>query len=173
MYKNLFTRIAFIVIISFSLNSCGKQKFSSYLEGFWVLIEEDEYYTGVIEFQKDSVTFYPHFGITQRAAFRVNGNEVELTGVRQLGDNYSSQEIYNVDYHITDDTLIWNNSFHYVKSKYSSYAEHYANSKGLQIDLPESNLFIREEPWNVHYICLLYTSPSPRDRQKSRMPSSA
>ena len=25
----------------------------------------------------------------------------------------------------------------------------------------------------IHYICLLYTSPSPRDRQKSRMPSSA
>ena len=24
-----------------------------------------------------------------------------------------------------------------------------------------------------HEICLLYTSPSPRDRQKSRMPSSA
>ena len=26
---------------------------------------------------------------------------------------------------------------------------------------------------NTFYICLLYTSPSPRDRQKSRMPSSA
>ena len=25
----------------------------------------------------------------------------------------------------------------------------------------------------LSYICLLYTSPSPRDRQKSRMPSSA
>ena len=25
----------------------------------------------------------------------------------------------------------------------------------------------------MNYICLLYTSPSPRDRQKSRMPSSA
>ena len=25
----------------------------------------------------------------------------------------------------------------------------------------------------LHNICLLYTSPSPRDRQKSRMPSSA
>ena len=24
-----------------------------------------------------------------------------------------------------------------------------------------------------YYVCLLYTSPSPRDRQKSRMPSSA
>ena len=26
---------------------------------------------------------------------------------------------------------------------------------------------------NMFYNCLLYTSPSPRDRQKSRMPSSA
>ena len=26
---------------------------------------------------------------------------------------------------------------------------------------------------NVYKTCLLYTSPSPRDRQKSRMPSSA
>ena len=26
---------------------------------------------------------------------------------------------------------------------------------------------------NINYPCLLYTSPSPRDRQKSRMPSSA
>ena len=28
-------------------------------------------------------------------------------------------------------------------------------------------------PYNHHCTCLLYTSPSPRDRQKSRMPSSA
>ena len=27
--------------------------------------------------------------------------------------------------------------------------------------------------YNTYYYCLLYTSPSPRDRQKSRMPSSA
>ena len=27
--------------------------------------------------------------------------------------------------------------------------------------------------WGECYTCLLYTSPSPRDRQKSRMPSSA
>ena len=30
-----------------------------------------------------------------------------------------------------------------------------------------------EEDWQKDKICLLYTSPSPRDRQKSRMPSSA
>ena len=33
------------------------------------------------------------------------------------------------------------------------------------------NLF--EDKTNQYNYCLLYTSPSPRDRQKSRMPSSA
>ena len=33
---------------------------------------------------------------------------------------------------------------------------------------------VLENPrWYTSYTCLLYTSPSPRDRQKSRMPSSA
>ena len=30
-----------------------------------------------------------------------------------------------------------------------------------------------QDDWASPYLCLLYTSPSPRDRQKSRMPSSA
>ena len=39
-------------------------------------------------------------------------------------------------------------------------------------------LIVHATPWSIpfmgwNYICLLYTSPSPRDRQKSRMPSSA
>ena len=35
--------------------------------------------------------------------------------------------------------------------------------------------YVKEgQDWYLRvYICLLYTSPSPRDRQKSRMPSSA
>ena len=32
---------------------------------------------------------------------------------------------------------------------------------------------VREEAKRVPYNCLLYTSPSPRDRTRSRMPSSA
>ena len=32
---------------------------------------------------------------------------------------------------------------------------------------------IEQVPGNTVDTCLLYTSPSPRDRQKSRMPSSA
>ena len=47
------------------------------------------------------------------------------------------------------------------------------------VDYPEQNqrfevvyLFLSHE-FNQRLICLLYTSPSPRDRTRSRMPSSA
>ena len=42
------------------------------------------------------------------------------------------------------------------------------NSGGLLVNLDGAVIGI-----NTSRICLLYTSPSPRDRQKSRMPSSA
>ena len=32
---------------------------------------------------------------------------------------------------------------------------------------------IEEDPNGLYFYCLLYTSPSPRDRTRSRMPSSA
>ena len=37
----------------------------------------------------------------------------------------------------------------------------------------DEGLFVTLEPQANWKVCLLYTSPSPRDRQKSRMPSSA
>ena len=40
---------------------------------------------------------------------------------------------------------------------------------GIQLIKKNSDLFINEQLRD----CLLYTSPSPRDRQKIRMPSSA
>ena len=46
--------------------------------------------------------------------------------------------------------------------------------------LPEAHKGTDSDNWDepedirpLHCVCLLYTSPSPRDRQKSRMPSSA
>ena len=39
--------------------------------------------------------------------------------------------------------------------------------------LQEDEFKSREEVWESLYGCLLYTSPSPRDRTRSRMPSSA
>ena len=39
--------------------------------------------------------------------------------------------------------------------------------------IPPTNFRVAPKRWQVAVACLLYTSPSPRDRQKSRMPSSA
>ena len=44
-------------------------------------------------------------------------------------------------------------------------------SKYQQTGQIETNSMV--DRYNRLYTCLLYTSPSPRDRQKSRMPSSA
>ena len=40
---------------------------------------------------------------------------------------------------------------------------------------PNANEWVDEAPLpqSLHHACLLYTSPSPRDRTRSRMPSSA
>ena len=43
-----------------------------------------------------------------------------------------------------------------------------ARESGLRVAIICKSLFGK-----AHTVCLLYTSPSPRDRQKSRMPSSA
>ena len=43
-----------------------------------------------------------------------------------------------------------------------------ANIKGV-----ESNWILKQSLKGLNCICLLYTSPSPRDKRQSRMPSSA
>ena len=40
-------------------------------------------------------------------------------------------------------------------------------------NLKQKKILINEIKRALPYVCLLYTSPSPRDREKSRMPSSA
>ena len=49
-----------------------------------------------------------------------------------------------------------------------SFFQNFA-SDSFSLELVGANGFLT----NYSYLCLLYTSPSPRDRQKSRMPSSA
>ena len=46
-------------------------------------------------------------------------------------------------------------------------------SQDMAIDLGTANTLVVLKGQGVVLNCLLYTSPSPRDRQKSRMPSSA
>ena len=63
----------------------------------------------------------------------------------------------------------------------SSSIYSYLNMRGLGRDKNNAKKNVAREfnavsylgYWDVYKNCLLYTSPSPRDRQKSRMPSSA
>ena len=61
----------------------------------------------------------------------------------------------------------------------SNYKFKTTNIRGKQyVEVNERIKFFRQEDqykdWTImSEFCLLYTSPSPRDRQKSRMPSSA
>ena len=61
-----------------------------------------------------------------------------------------------------------------VIKRSKKYSAHDADNKfniGDKVKIIESKPISKLKRWVV--ICLLYTSPSPRDRQKSRMPSSA
>ena len=74
------------------------------------------------------------------------------------------------------------------KIKREAYADMYGPTTGDKVRLADTELFIEVEKDLTTYgeevkfgggkvirdgICLLYTSPSPRDRTRSRMPSSA
>ena len=56
--------------------------------------------------------------------------------------------------------------------------QHKSPYHGFSVEFAEHRSYghgdeIRHIDWKLYGNCLLYTSPSPRDRQKSRMPSSA
>ena len=88
---------------------------------------------------------------------------VELTNTGTNGRNPDKQyQYYDGDSYITDEQGK-NANEAYVKSRYSS-------SNFIRYVYTQQN--ITESKYELD-ICLLYTSPSPRDRQKSRMPSSA
>ena len=72
----------------------------------------------------------------------------------------SKKNVMQTSYHITvtgPGEVVWDSGV--VESDKSTFVEY--NGKPLK-SLSDYN-----------WTCLLYTSPSPRDRQKSRMPSSA
>ena len=63
-----------------------------------------------------------------------------------------------------------------LQDNYSYLIIDETNNLACIVDPSEANPvidYLKNKNINLKYICLLYTSPSPRDRQKSRMPSSA
>ena len=60
------------------------------------------------------------------------------------------------------------------------YGASFSNDYSVQVDKGEAKQLKASEKqiltirvWNESNFCLLYTSPSPRDKRQSRMPSSA
>ena len=87
------------------------------------------------------------------------------------------QKLYKIKLSSNDECITPDQKFNSSAFTVKELGNYVADNPGWHI----SRSFIREHllPENNNVInlrdknCLLYTSPSPRDRQKSRMPSSA
>ena len=64
-----------------------------------------------------------------------------------------------------ESTWLSNDKPMYENDKVAVFRDKYPVTKGHLLFIPKKN--------EVSYVCLLYTSPSPRDGLLSRMPSSA
>ena len=121
---------------------------------------------------------------------------IKLTDSLYLFKNYKKdifKQIKNTNF-IEEDTVLYSGLFYYlipdiVKNlsgeTFDSYLEKIYDRAGLktmvfnplkkfkldEIVPTEDDNFFRN--FQIHGVCLLYTSPSPRDKRQSRMPSSA
>ena len=90
--------------------------------------------------------------------------------VEQLRRDHKARGFYDIGYHFyirKDGTM----TQHRMLLEVGAHARPY-NRCSIGICY-EGGLDEQGKPCNTMTTCLLYTSPSPRDRQKSRMPSSA
>ena len=83
----------------------------------------------------------------------------------------SKNEIQNIRSLTSIITSYWNSQSLYAAVDLGLF-DHIKNEINMD-DLIKELDFNRKTVVMLLKICLLYTSPSPRDRQKSRMPSSA
>ena len=115
----------------------------------------------------DTHTFEVYLQPTHDEDYRIPTNvKVKLTGVKEyisIGDKkpFVQYTIYILP--TNDGSDAWSKMYGNIYGKdvnISTTSQEYANLRWVMND-------------KLSNFCLLYTSPSPRDRQKSRMPSSA
>ena len=86
----------------------------------------------------------------------------ESLGIINLRDNIATALATDIEYRIRD-----------IVQSASKCMKHAKRTRMTTSDIDHALRQKNIEPLYGFYPCLLYTSPSPRDRQKSRMPSSA
>ena len=98
----------------------------------------------------------------------ININKKEIKSILLNEPNGDVEiAVYGGNFLVYDEDIKNNYLTNTEKKQYINY---YKNGKSF-LDLHVKA--IKSAYQRLIYICLLYTSPSPRDRQKSRMPSSA
>ena len=96
------------------------------------------------------------FAIDTESSWSPKGNKILFTSGRS-----GSPQIYELDLRKLN-----------PKAKRVSFEGTY-NAKASYLPNEEGIIFVHRSNDGLFHICLLYTSPSPRDRTRSRMPSSA
>lgn len=135
-------RYAIFLLISTSLLSCQQ---NLDIQGFWVGVDEDGNWNDqTIEATADSIFIYHYFGMPLKSTYSLTGSKIKSGTTYQLFSDERFNEGGEVKIEISEDTLYWKLSAtpdKYVRSRFNSYVEHYANSKGLKIELPTSDIY--------------------------------
>ena len=128
------------------------------IQGFWVGVnEQDQWNYQTIEVTTDSIFIYDYFGMPLKSTYSISGSKIKSGTTYQLFSNERFNEGGEVEIAISDDTLYWKlppTPERYVRSRFNSYVEHYANSKGLKIELPTSDSFTPSDYNSNTYIDL-------------------
>ena len=146
------------------------------MKGFNLFLRADTYGDDFINFN-----LFPNSEINQYKRFKLRsgGNDFGQTRIR---DGVNQSILYNqldIDLMAYQPVVLYLNGEYWgfygmreLFNKHHIASHHQVNADNIDlIKIPYSH--DRELKEGDYIACLLYTSPSPRDRQKSRMPSSA
>ena len=118
-----------------------------------------------------TVKNYYQQGLAQLKQRLLDQAEASFKQAISVGQSPSSSHFYIAEIYVDRTNQDARQGGRRVKKLVSSAWTHYTNC--LRLDPKQQNPNHQKALRGRGYTCLLYTSPSPRDRQKSRMPSSA
>ncbi|MFT7234058.1 MAG: hypothetical protein ACI8TA_003287 [Cyclobacteriaceae bacterium] len=148
MLDVMLMRIFIAIFLLSSFISCQQRKID--VEGFWVGTTEE----GVIEITSDSIFIYNPFGLSLKSTYNLENRRIKMPNTYEFFAEEIFQGPNEVEVDIIDDTLIWKlheYPLKFIRSKFDTYVEHYANSQGLKIELPISNKFLNTSHINYCY----------------------
>ena len=93
-----------------------------------------------------------------------------IVGLGNIGPEYHETR-HNIGFMTVEALARINNAPPFIDGRYGFTTSF--SIKGRQLILLKPSTFMNLSGLAVRYCCLLYTSPSPRDVEESRMPSSA